>query len=59
MDWLELKYPNSSLMPDSLDDKLFAKKVEVICDGICDALVLAFFENLRDKDKQSDPWKAR
>ena len=59
MEWIEAKYPEPSLMPDSLDDRLFAKKVEVICDGICDALVLAFFENKRDEDKQSQPWKDR
>ena len=59
MDWLEIKYPQHSLMPDNVDDKLFAKKVEVICDGICDALVLAFFEKLRDTDKQSQPWRDR
>lgn len=59
MEWLEIKFPEHSLMPSSLDDKLFAKKVEVICDGICDALVLAFFERMREEDKQSEPWKKR
>lgn len=59
MEWLETKYPETSLLPDDVDDKLFAKKVEVICDGICDALVLSFFERLRDEDKQSQPWKDR
>ena len=59
LEWLEAKYPKPSLLPEDLDDRLFAKKVEVICDGICDALVLAFFERLRDEDKQSEPWKAR
>ena len=59
MDWLETKYPHPSLMPEGLDDRLFAKKVEVICDGICDALVLAFFEKMRDHDKQSQAWKDR
>ena len=46
-------------MPDNIDDKLFAKKVEVVCDGICDALVLAFFERMRDEEKQSQPWRDR
>jgi len=59
MEWLEAKYPDTSLLPESLDDKLFAKKVEVICDGMADALVLAFFERLRDADKQSQPWRDR
>lgn len=59
MEWLEAKYPETSLMPESLDDRLLAKKVEVICDGICDALVLAFFEKQREADKQSQPWRDR
>ena len=57
VEWLEAKYPETSLMPDTVDDKLFAKQVEVICDGICDALVLAFFE--KQRDVQSEPWKDR
>ena len=59
LEWLEAKHPNPPLLPDDVDDRLFAKKVEVICDGICDALVIAFFEKMRDEDKQSEPWKAR
>ncbi|KAF2485802.1 glutathione S-transferase [Neohortaea acidophila] len=59
MEWLEAKYPATSLMPDDVDGKLFAKQVEVITDGICDALVLAFFENKREEGKQSGPWKER
>lgn len=59
MEWLEAKYPETSLMPDDVDGKLFAKQVEVITDGICDALVLAFFENKREEGKQSGPWKER
>lgn len=59
MEWLEAKYPETSLMPDDVDGKLFAKKVEVVADGICDALVLAFFEGLREEEKRSEEWKAR
>lgn len=62
LEWLEAKYPPPShpaLLPDGLDDKLFARQVEVVADGICDALVLAFFEKMRDPEKQSEPWMAR
>ena len=59
LEWLEAKYPETPMLPENVDDKLFAKKVEVVCDGMCDALVLAFFEKLRESDKQSEPWKAR
>lgn len=59
MDWLEIKHPEPSLMPDSIEGKLKAKQVEVVADGVCDALVIAFFENMREESKQSQPWKAR
>jgi glutathione S-transferase len=57
MEWLETKYPETSLMPEGLEEKLFAKKVEVVCDGICDALVLVFFEGRREV--QSEEWRER
>ncbi|KAG8630949.1 hypothetical protein KVT40_000089 [Elsinoe batatas] len=59
MEWIEAKHPDPPLYPSDIDDKLFAKQVEVIADGVCDALVLAFFEKQRDPDKQSGPWKDR
>ena len=61
LEWLEAKHPEPALLPPitELDDRLFAKKVEVVCDGICDAMVIAFFEQQREPDKQSEPWKAR
>ncbi|KAK5122219.1 hypothetical protein LTR85_004129 [Meristemomyces frigidus] len=61
MEWLEAKHPEPALLPPAtnMDDRLFAKQVEVVCDGICDALVLAFFEKQRGPEKQSQPWMAR
>lgn len=61
MEWIEAKYPSPPLLPssDDIDGRLFAKQVEVIADGICDALVLAFFEKMREEDKQSQPWMNR
>lgn len=59
LEWLEVKHPSPSLLPSSADDKLFAKKVEVVCDGVCDALVLALFEKKREAANQSAPWEAR
>lgn len=59
LDWLETKFPEKPILPRGVEEKLFAKKVEVVCDGMCDALVIAFFENMREKTKQSEPWKAR
>ncbi|KAK4554941.1 hypothetical protein LTR86_008089 [Recurvomyces mirabilis] len=59
LDWLETKHPEHPILPEDVDGKLFARKVEVVCDGMCDALVIAFFEKMREKEKQSEPWKAR
>ncbi|CAD0090936.1 unnamed protein product [Aureobasidium vineae] len=58
LEWLEAKYPDTSLLPDTkdVDKRLFARKIEVVCDGICDALVLAFFEKMREEDRRSQPW---
>lgn len=58
LEWLEAKYPKTSLLPgsDQMDARLFARQVEVVSDGICDALVLAFFEKMREPEKQSKPW---
>ena len=61
LEWLETKYPESSLLPfiDDADDRLLVKQIEVVADGICDALLLSLFENRRDEDKRSKPWTDR
>ena len=63
LEYLEAKYPeNSPFMPKgpaSIDAAPFAKQVEVVADGICDALVLSFSEAQREHDKRSEPWMAR
>lgn len=61
LEWLETKYPEPSLLPsiNDADDRLLVKQIEVVVDGICDALVLSFFENQRDEDKRSKPWTDR
>ncbi|KAJ9624948.1 hypothetical protein H2203_004899 [Taxawa tesnikishii (nom. ined.)] len=59
LEWLEAKYPETSMLPTDVDDRLFAKQVEVVTDGICDALVLAFFEKQRKPEMQSGPWRDR
>jgi glutathione S-transferase len=40
LEYLELKYPQPRLLPDDVDEIIAAKRVEVLCDGICDACVL-------------------
>lgn len=61
MEYIEAKYPDHPLLPPAqdVDDRLFARQVEVVADGICDSLVLAFFERQREPEKQSKPWTDR
>ena len=47
------------MLSQNIDERLFAKKVEVVTDGMCDALVLLFFEKQRSEGSQSPEWKAR
>jgi len=59
LEWLEARYPEPPLLPPDIDGKLAARQVEVICDGICDAFVLHFFEHHRPAEHQSEAWIAR
>ena len=59
LEWLELKYPEPPLLPTDVDGILEAKRCMVIGNGICDALLLVFFERMRPEDHQSAPWSAR
>lgn len=58
LQYLELKYPETPLLPPGVDGILAARKLEVLCDGVCDAMVLTFFERAR-KDSASAEWIAR
>lgn len=57
LEWLEVRHPAPRLLPDSPEEILAARQVEVIADGICDAVVLLFFE--RQREVPSEPWIAR
>jgi len=57
LEWLEVRHPSPRLLPDTPDDILAARQLEVIADGICDAVVLLFFE--RQREAPSQPWIAR
>ena len=59
LEYLELKHPTPALLPKDVDGILAAKRLEVLGDGICDALVLMFFERMRPKASQSVEWTAR
>ena len=59
LQWLELKHPSPPLLPADADGILAARRLEVLCDGVCDAVVLALFENMRGEGRTSPPWLAR
>lgn len=58
LQYLELKYPTPPMLPADVDGILAARKLEVLCDGVCDALVLTFFERMRGEGA-SPEWAAR
>lgn len=58
LQYLELKYPQVPLVPADADGWLAARKLEVLCDGVCDAVVQSFFERMR-ADAASPEWLAR
>ena len=57
LEWLEVRHPLPPLLPHDPEMALRARQIEVICDGICDATVLLFFE--RRRESPSEPWMAR
>jgi glutathione S-transferase len=59
LQYLELKYPQMPLLPVDVDGKLAARRFEVLCDGVCDAVVLTFFERMRADAAKSAEWLAR
>jgi len=59
LEWLEAKHPTPPMLPEDIDQKLAARQVEVVADGICDALVLLFWERHRPAEQQSSEWQAR
>lgn len=59
LEWIEVKHPRPALLPADPDARLFARQVEVVMDGVCDALVALFWERHRAPEMQSIPWMDR
>ena len=59
LQYLELKHPETPLLPADVDGKIAARRLEVLADGVCDAFVLSFFERMRPEAMQSSEWIAR
>lgn len=57
LEYIEAKFPGTPMLSENIDEKLLAKKIEVVADGICDALVLRLFE--KQREHQSPEWLAR
>jgi glutathione S-transferase len=53
LEWLEAKHPSPSLIPVDPNQRLAARRFEVVVDAVCDAFVLYFFETMREASKQS------
>ena len=58
LEYLELTYPQTPLLSSEVPERLAAKKLEVLADGICDAVVLIFFERMRGATASAE-WTAR
>ena len=58
LQYLELKHPQVPLVPKDIDGHLAARKLEVLCDGVCDAVVLSLFEKMRAVSASLE-WLAR
>lgn len=59
LEWLERRYPAPPLLPEDDDGILEAKLFDVLGSGVCDAMVLLFFERLRPAAARSQPWIER
>ena len=58
LEYLELMFPRVPLLPSDVPGRLRAKQFEVLSDGVCDAVVLLFFERMRGENESQD-WSAR
>lgn len=59
LEYIELTWPDPPLVPADPKLRIAAKAVEVLQNGICDSVVLTFFERARPAVAQSAEWLAR
>ena len=57
--YLELAYPQPPLLPRDVAGVLAHRRLEVLGDGVCDAVVLTVIEGSRPPELRSAPWVAR
>ncbi len=59
LEFLETKFPMPSLLPRDPNLRLDALRLQVLADGVCDAVVLLVIEELRREPQRSRPWQKR
>ena len=59
LEWIERKHPEPPLLPGDDDGILAHKQLDALATGICDALLLVFFERMRPEAHRSQPWMGR
>jgi glutathione S-transferase len=59
LEYLETHHPEPPLYPSDPWARLEARRLEVLADGVCDAVVLLFFERRRPEACRSAPWTER
>lgn len=59
LDYIEMTWPQPPLLPSEPKLRFAAKTIEVLQNGICDSVVLTFFERARPAPAQSAEWLAR
>jgi glutathione S-transferase len=56
-EYLELERPGH--LPENNDDKITHRLIEVVADGVCDAVVMTFLEGQRPEGSRSHYWLSR
>lgn len=59
LEFLEAEYPDPPLFPADAKERFGARQIEVLADGVCDAVVLIVLERTRPPAKQSRGWIER
>ena len=59
LDWIERKHPHPPLLPQDDDGHLAHKRMDALATGMCDSLVLVFFERMRPDGQRSQNWMDR
>ncbi|MEM8972420.1 MAG: glutathione S-transferase N-terminal domain-containing protein [Pseudomonadota bacterium] len=59
LEWLEMKFPAPQIFPSDPMERLRARRLEVLADGVCDAVVLTLFEKMRGAEHSSPEWLSR